>query len=435
VIPRPRAFVCAVCGPAEEIETLNFSLQYLCHFAKSRIRVVTDLARNEAEIKHDDVIDHRTPAALSHRQAAILLKTGLHRILPMPGIYCYLDSDVVAVRSDIEEVFAHKRTSATFATEWVRLPQFSPYAIRCGCLSAREQELKKLLAIRACILEQRTRIEKKWKDLQGVIERFEVCPPELEVDRALLRYAVRHYWHGWEEAKKVGTSWKSYTEVRGGTLSQLVAALGYNWNEFQQEGFDPSGRLIWAEDTVRSVERVTRCKFDIITGRWIDSEGEIIDTALTNTAEIDQKIDFLYRQGCDHLRESIRALFEVDVADPLWRHWNSGVFVFDDQDSELLDLWHRFSISTFGSTEWESRDQGALIAAVWKLGLQRQGNLPIQFNFLADYNRTNLVFDSQRGFSFNGNEEFIQPSFVHVFHHFGDRSWPVWKWIESFQPK
>ena len=427
---RPATFVFAVCGPAKEIETLNFSLPYLRRFTSCPIRVVTDLSRNEAEIKHDDVIDYRTPRALSHHQAAILLKTGLHRILPMPGTYCHLDSDVIAVRPGVDEVFAHKRISATFATEWTRMPQFSGYAIHCSCVSTREAEIERLLAARSRMVAQRDIIAAKWEALQNVIARFDVCSPELEAERAFLRYAVRRYWYSWEEAKKIGTLWKDFISSRGGTLSQLIAALGYRWNEEERAGYDSLGRLVWAEDTVRSVQRVTNCAYDSSTERWIDPEGYVLDTALIDTKELDDEIKVHSNKGCDHLRQAIRARFGVEVTDPCWRHWNSGVFVFDDRSVELLDLWHDFSKSLFNYPEWINRDQGTLIAAVWKLGLERQGNLPIHFNFLADYNRTDLNFNYQSGFSFDGSKEHIQPFFVHIYHHFGDRSWPVWKWIE-----
>ena len=169
-------FVFAVCGPAAEIQTMNFSLQYLRRFTRRPIRVVTDLARNEADIGHDDIIDYRTPARLNHAQAAILLKTNLHRILPMPGTYCYLDSDVIAVRTGVDAVFTHKRASATFATEWTRLPQYSEYAINCGCLMARNVELERLKAERSLKLERWARIAAKWNGLQQVILRFDACP-------------------------------------------------------------------------------------------------------------------------------------------------------------------------------------------------------------------------------------------------------------------
>jgi hypothetical protein len=90
-------------------------------------------------------------------------------------------------------------------------------------------------------------------------------------------------------------------------------------------------------------------------------------------------------------------------------------------------------MALIGDPYWETRDQGALVAAAWKLGLERQQNLPIEFNFIADYNQTKLRFDERRGFSFDGRQEVIQPFLVHIFHHFGDRSWPVWRWIESIE--
>jgi hypothetical protein len=426
---QPPTFVFAVCGAAVEIQTLNVALRYLRRFSTSRIRVVTDLARNEASIAHDDLVDHRTPATLSHRQAAMFLKTGLHRILPMPGPYCYLDGDVIAVRPGVDEVFAHKQASITFATDQCRLPEFSGYAVRCRCLAQREAEIARLWGERVRVI---ARIARKWDSLQQVIARFEVCPAELAADRARLRDGVRAYWRGWEKARRWGCSWRRYVRRRG-TLPEMVASLGYTWNETEHAGYDAQGRLVWAENTVASVERLTGCRHDPTTGRWVDPEGDVLDTALVDVSAIDAEIERLRRKGCDHLRQAIRARFGVDVTDPSWRHWNSGVFVFDEGDAELFELWHQWSMALIGDPYWETRDQGALVAAVWKLGLERQRNLPIQFNFIADYYQSALRFDERRGFSFEGREEFIQPFLVHIFHHFGDRSWPVWQWIEAIE--
>jgi hypothetical protein len=428
-------FVFAVCGAAGEIQKLNVALRYLRRFSTSRIRVVTDLARNEESIAHDDLVDHRTFATLSHRQAAMSLKTGLHRILPMPGTYCYLDSDVIAVRTGVEEVFAHKQASITFATDHSRLPEFSGYAVRCRCLAEREAEIARLWAERVRVIERRARIARKWESLQQMIARFEVCPEELAADRARLRDGVREYWRGWEQekARRWGSSWRRWRRYvrRRGTLPEVVASLGYTWNEIEHAGYDAQGRLVWAENTVSSVERITGCRHDPATGRWIDPEGDVLDTALADVSAIDAEIARLRKKGCDHLRQAIQVRFGVAVTDLGWRQWNSGVFVFDEGDTELFELWHQWSMALVGDPYWETRDQGALVAAVWRLGLQRQLNLPIEFNFIADYNQSILRFDERRGFSFEGSEEFVLPFLVHVPHHFGDRSWPVWRWIEA----
>ena len=60
-----------------------------------------------------------------------------------------------------------------------------------------------------------------------------------------------------------------------------------------------------------------------------------------------------------------------------------------------------------------------------------QATLPKEFNFLADYHKPGLHFDADHGFSFDGRAGFVRPYLVHVYHHWGDRDWAVWRWLES----
>ena len=76
-----------------------------------------------------------------------------------------------------------------------------------------------------------------------------------------------------------------------------------------------------------------------------------------------------------------------------------------------------------------------MIAAAWKHGLEDQATLPKEFNFLADYHKPGLLFDPVRGFSFADRPGFVRPFFVHVYHHWGDRDWEVWRWLEGLLPE
>jgi hypothetical protein len=128
-----RGFVFAVCGARHHIETLNVALGHLARFSREPATVVTDLARNEAEIRHGSVINVETPPDFTNHQAAIHLKTSLHRILTGPGPYCYLDSDVLAVRPGVDAIFGMKTGIVTFGSDHCPLAEFSPHAVACNC--------------------------------------------------------------------------------------------------------------------------------------------------------------------------------------------------------------------------------------------------------------------------------------------------------------
>lgn len=86
---------------------------------------------------------------------------------------------------------------------------------------------------------------------------------------------------------------------------------------------------------------------------------------------------------CHHLIEIIRDTFQVKVS-PKWQHWNGGVFVFSEDAGPLLNCWTEFTRMTFDNPAWQTRDQGTLIAAAWKLKLQKTPTLDRKFNFIVD---------------------------------------------------
>lgn len=99
---------------------------------------------------------------------------------------------------------------------------------------------------------------------------------------------------------------------------------------------------------------------------------------------------------CGHLHSAIRKKFGVQITDAGWRHWNGGVFVFDDDSAGFMDLWHRQTLAIFGDPYWKARDQGTLAATVWKLGLQQHPTLPPGFNFIVDPFKSAPAARSQR---------------------------------------
>jgi glycosyltransferase involved in cell wall biosynthesis len=86
---------------------------------------------------------------------------------------------------------------------------------------------------------------------------------------------------------------------------------------------------------------------------------------------------------CQHLIKAISDTFRVAV-DPNWQHWNGGVFVFSEEAAPLLDCWNEFTRRIVVDASWRTGDQGTLIAAAWKMGLQNAPTLPRKFNFTVD---------------------------------------------------
>jgi hypothetical protein len=77
---------------------------------------------------------------MNDHQASIYLKTSLHRQLPAGNCYCYLDSDVIALNSEVDNVFKQKKGLIAFAPDHSRMSKFSPYAVKCGCLEQNQEE-------------------------------------------------------------------------------------------------------------------------------------------------------------------------------------------------------------------------------------------------------------------------------------------------------
>ncbi|MEI6852208.1 MAG: hypothetical protein WCL06_05165, partial [Bacteroidota bacterium] len=135
-------FVFVVCGADEHIATLNYSLNSLKRFSKNEILVVTDLLRNKINIEHDHIIDINTPQHFDHHQASIFLKTGIYKFLDLNDNYCYLDSDVIALSSHVDDIFQHQYGPVTFAADHCKINSFSPYAVNCGCYERKNKDQK-----------------------------------------------------------------------------------------------------------------------------------------------------------------------------------------------------------------------------------------------------------------------------------------------------
>lgn len=385
-------FVFVVCGGREHIETLHTSLPYLQHFSKNEIIVVTDSARNEIPVQHNNIIDVRTPESFDNHQASIYLKVGLNKFVPPGFNYCYLDTDIIALTPECDEVFNYKQGPITFAADHCRMPLFSPSAVKCPCL----QQNKKDIA-----------------ELEAAVEKYN--PTEKDNDPVML--------------KKKQELIRKFEIMRTNKFSYFIIALRFlttintfkldddtYYKRWKKLWVDKDGRIIIrpADSMVKKVEANTKFRWDNSGKHWLTPDGKNI-----------------YRLECNHLAEYIKNRFGIEVKDNNFQHWNGGVFLFDDSSADFLNAWFDKTMKIFTYPEWSTRDQGTLIATIWEFGLQNNPLLPQKFNFIADYNNHRVMVDAEGNFTDDAFKTKLQPALAHVYHNYGLKGWEVWDYIET----
>jgi len=384
-------FVFVVCGSKEHIDTLHFSLEYLKKYSKKTIIIITDSNRNEVDVLHDTLVDINTPAHFNHHQASIYLKTGIHQFLPKGHLYCYLDTDVVALNSECDDIFGQYQFPITFAPDHCKVRSFSSYAVNCGCQDrcAEDREnFKKSLnnydkndkLSSSIAIKQRRKIEEKYNQIQQSF-------------LAKFFYAIKYYLSFpkfWLDKNLYFDKNKRYWATKDGVVVKY-------------------------ELDVKSIAKEANLKYTLWFNKWKNKDGYNI-----------------FDLSCDHLIEQIQETFKVKVAESNWQHWNGGVFLFDDKSCDFLNAWHQKTMQIFNLPAWKTRDQGTLIATVWEFELQNHPTLSKEWNFIADFHNNQLVLsketDSLSDDLFKTN---YKPKFIHVFHEWGNDKWDVWNWVVS----
>jgi len=387
-------FVFVVCGSREHIDTMHFSISALKRFSKTEIIVVTDTSRNEVPIEHNTVIDISTPEQLNHHQASIYLKTGLNRFLEKGNNYCYLDTDVVALDNTVDDIFVKYVAPVTFCTDHCVLDEFSPSAINCGCYEAFIIDQKKPYYY----------ADDFQKNVLPGLQYIDRCVKEIE---ALVAESKSSKW---------GYKWHKFKYSLPGKYYHLNSR--YKMDKERGVWYDQNDApLIYKstdKDDILYTVGKTGFSYNYETQQWYRPDG----SSLT-------------RISCAHLQEKLREKFGIDVKLPLWKHWNGGVFLFNDESSDFLEYWHNATMAIFADKDWKTRDQGTLIGTVWKFGLMEHVTLPIAFNLIADYNNETIEYLGNLTFNIGIDKKTIKPHFIHVYHHWGDEGWDVWRDIEK----
>ncbi len=465
-----QSFVFVVCGGQQHIDTLNYTLPFLRHFSSKDILVVTDTKRNEGAILHDTIIDIATPAHFNHHQAAIYLKTGLHRFLPLEGQqYCYLDTDIIAVDQEVDQVFTHYHPPVSFATDHCKMMYFSPsavYDLRYDEIASKQQRLYKLYDDFYLEAVENDEIPvEHLKNFRKIQEEFNKNRPFYDqsisrilfaeaglkrIDKLIRVVSARLFFHLLAKPTQFGAflsgilpalkdretvsffqKWKKKSaelyNQRFETLHQkvyqapfkfsnLVSKFNYRYDEKEYKWYDQDGHLLYEENLIiKRVEAASEFRWDFKRGIWLDEKGNSLK----------------FKPGSDKLRQLITKKFDVHIPEPNWQHWNGGVFLFDEQSVDFMETWHQWTLSTFEDPQWKTRDQGTLIATAWKSGLQHHPTLPLEFNFIADYFHQSMQYKGAFTFDLDQERTDIQPHFLHIYHHFGDKSWELWQDIEQ----
>ncbi|KGE86138.1 MAG: hypothetical protein ACE362_03860 [Phaeodactylibacter xiamenensis] len=446
-------YVFVVCGAAQHIQALHFALGLLKQFSRKPAVVVTDASRNAIPIQHNEIIDIATPPQLSAHEAAIYLKTSLHRHLDFNNdeTYCYLDSDVLAVRPGVDEIFNHFIPPIRFCSDHCRMMEFSPSAVyQPGSeeLIRKQKELE-VLRHRYQPLEEAQKAEAgaHYERIQAIKKAFNAAQPahagkfkdfgscKGRLRLLLAKTAFKALF--WSNAVLTFPLEILYPGIRKKSFESLHKAVfgapfefdafvqkhGYRYDKKERKWYDEQGQFIFDEAIViRAIEAQSAFRWDGLTLSWQDSEG--------------RKISW---PSSDALRQLIHQKFGVHINQKNWQHWNGGVFLFGRASIPFLEQWHAWTLEIFHDPKWKTRDQGTLIATVWKYGLENHSTLPIEYNFIADYYHPRIQYNGDLSFRFRGSPDCIRPFLLHIYHHFGDTSWPLWLDVEdragqSFSP-
>jgi len=397
------SFVFVVCGGKEHIETLNMSLKFINHFSKFAVTVVTDTKRNFIPIAHNNILDIQTPKELSHHEASIFLKTSLHKHLNMDegNVYCYLDSDVVAIDDRINTIFDLYKGSVLFANDHCTVDQFSPFAMNCSCLhqtvlkNAEYDEVDKFFAQK--IFAQ---IKNNEADQQLLQKAFDnIAKKNLKAFYSALVYYIKRY-------------------VLPISTFQFG---GFYFNKKDNFWYNKNNDIICSHYPyfLKKLYKKKGIRFDKKTGKWYNAYYEEITP---------------HKASCNHFTEYAEKVYNVKI--PInWQHWNGGVFLFNKDSVSFLDYWHRITLEEFKNPYTKTRDQGTLAIAAWKFGLQNTQTLPKVYNFIAEIVNPLIDYSPSNGFTNDGFKTLINPCFLHVFHGWGHKGWPVWDFIEDCKKK
>jgi hypothetical protein len=389
-------FVFVVCGGKEHIEELNFSLKFLSHYSKNEILVLTDSKRNEIEIEYDNIIEIETPEHYTNHQASIFIKTGLYKFLDASHNYCYLDGDVVAVSPTVDSIFSKFSPPVTFAADHCPICEFSPHAMNCGCLIEQtriEHEKKESLKLKLAQIFGKVdfsndKVKKQSDELLELFSKWRRNPFLYFLQN--INYLSKRYVFPIKYFKINDYTFNRTNKCWYNAEKELIL-FDYPYYE----------KKLWVESGIR---------FNKNEQYWEDRDGTI----------------YIFKTpSCSHLTDYIGKQYGIDIPEN-WRHWNGGVFLFNKESHDFLAYWHKTTLMEFENPYTLTRDQGTLALSVWKFKLEDHVRLPREYNFIAEFENSDIGFTSDWGYTADNFKTRLEPSFLHVYHEWGRHGWSIW---------
>jgi len=393
-------FVFVVCGAKEHIETLNFSLKFIRHFSNYPVLVVTDKKRNEIPVEHDQIIDIVTPAEYDHHQASIYLKTGLHKFLNMKdgSLYCYLDSDIVAINSEINTIFDYFRPPVIFAKDHCPFNEFSPHAMQCACLADTLRRNKEYSAVDEFFQQNFfIKIQENNTDKIKLDQQFELLKEKniKHIFPALVYFIKRHLL----PLKQIKLGEFYFNKRDGFWYNSSHEIIHFDWS-YAVKRMEKNGVYYNKKNKI-----------------WKNSLGEDIMPQVPH---------------CRHLGEYIAEKYKIKIPDN-WRHWNGGVFLFNAAGVKFMNYWHEITLKEFENPATKTRDQGTLAVTAWVYNLQETVTLPEKFNFITEYDNPGIMYTAEKGFTQDGYKTTFLPCFLHIYHQWGRTGWSIWDYVSALE--
>ncbi|MFO7790092.1 MAG: hypothetical protein R6V32_05935 [Bacteroidales bacterium] len=391
-------FVFVVCGGKSFIEELNFSLTFLKKFSRYPVIVLTDSSRNEISIDHDNIIDVKTPSALPDHQAHLYLETqALHYLNTAKNdIFCYLDSDVIAIDKKINNVFNEYIPPVNFAEDHCTIDYFSPGVMNCSCIDGFNKRKRQYFIMKDeyPVPSHSVNAKKDWEELLETFKQMKRQPFKY------LKKAIPYLYKKYISPQKSLKLDNCYYDKK--------SRCWYNKNgELMSFDMHYHDKKLWKKHRLKNNN-----------GIWMNQDNEIIKPEAPH---------------CHHLREYLNNKYKLEIPKG-FQHWNGGVFLFSPISKDFMDYWHEITFNEIESGVIKSYDdQASLIVSAYHFGIENMKPLPAEYNFIADYGKKSIDYSPGKGFTNDNFKTIVHPAFLHIYHNWGDKNWKIWQYIESLK--
>ena len=198
------AFILAISDD-RQVDRASTALHFLKKFSRSDIIILQPKAGRR--LQHDQLIEVDIPPDLGCDNAALFLKTSAHFLVKQAARqYCYVDGDIIAVRSGVDDIFKQASGSARFGRDSRSIDSYSKFALNCGCREASCNHLRE--AIYCSFDADIPRVD--WKIWNSRVFTFNDASEEFlgAWHEAAIKVAKDPYWKDRDQSSLAAMAWK-----------------------------------------------------------------------------------------------------------------------------------------------------------------------------------------------------------------------------------